>query len=184
MMLTVTETLRHGPGEGSKVALAPLITDLPIVLATLYLLRQLATFDAVLGGIGLVGGLYLLHLGHETFVSRVPADAMIQIPASLRRGAVVNALSPHPYLFWATVGGPIVLQAAQHSLLAAVLFIGCFYVCLIGAKLSIALMVGRWRDLLISGPYRAVMRTLGVVLMGFGIVLILEGLRLAGLLAI
>ena len=30
--------------------------------------------------------------------------------ADLRRSALVNALSPHPWLFWITVGGPLLVD--------------------------------------------------------------------------
>ena len=33
LALVIQQTLRHGPGEGIKVAAAPLLTDLPIVAA-------------------------------------------------------------------------------------------------------------------------------------------------------
>lgn len=183
MVLTVTQTLRHGTAEGTKVALAPLITDVPIVLAALYLLQQLASFDAVLGIIGMVGGLYVLYLGYETFNVSPPSEQAGQVPASIRRGATVNALSPHPYLFWATVGGPFTLDTARESLLGATLFIGCFYICLVGAKVLISLLVGRWRDLLTSGAYQRIMRILALLLIGFGLVLLQDGLGLLGLMA-
>ncbi|MFO1421061.1 MAG: hypothetical protein U1F59_09060 [Candidatus Competibacteraceae bacterium] len=37
-----SETLHHGARAGISVALAPLLTDLPIILAVLLLLRPLA----------------------------------------------------------------------------------------------------------------------------------------------
>lgn len=39
LTLVASETLRHGARAGVRVALAPLLTDLPIVLATVSLLR-------------------------------------------------------------------------------------------------------------------------------------------------
>ena len=53
MTLTVTQTLQHGTSEGLKVALAPLVTDIPIILAFLFLLDRVAGFDTILGMIGL-----------------------------------------------------------------------------------------------------------------------------------
>lgn len=39
LALVASETLRHGVRAGVRVALAPLITDLPIILTTILLLR-------------------------------------------------------------------------------------------------------------------------------------------------
>ncbi len=41
LTLLASETLRHGARAGVWVALAPLLTDLPIILATVLLLRPL-----------------------------------------------------------------------------------------------------------------------------------------------
>jgi len=40
--LVITQTLRHGLKEGVKVAVAPLMTDLPIIAASLLLLSRVA----------------------------------------------------------------------------------------------------------------------------------------------
>ena len=59
LALVIAQTLKHGVGEGMKVALAPLITDLPIVLAATFLLKQLSNTQSVLGFISLIGGLFV-----------------------------------------------------------------------------------------------------------------------------
>ena len=38
MALVISQTLKHGIREGAKVAMAPLITDLPIILVSLLVL--------------------------------------------------------------------------------------------------------------------------------------------------
>lgn len=50
LTLVVSETLRHHVGAGIRVALAPLISDLPIVLVSVGILSTMADFEAVLGG--------------------------------------------------------------------------------------------------------------------------------------
>ena len=41
LTLVISETLKHGKKEGIKVAIAPLLTDLPIVLVTIFILSRL-----------------------------------------------------------------------------------------------------------------------------------------------
>jgi len=182
MTLTVTQTLQHGASEGLKVALAPLVTDIPIILAFLFLLDRVAGFDTILGMIGLFGGCYVIYLGYEAYRIGAPVEQLTaQAPASLRKGILVNALSPHPYLFWATVGGPFVLRAAEKTLGASGLFIAIFYLCLVGAKMALALLVGRYRGLLAGNWYYRVMRTLALLLIVFGLALIRDALALMDL---
>jgi len=51
--LVITQTLRHGLKEGVKVAVAPLMTDLPIIAASLLLLSRAAHNENILGVISL-----------------------------------------------------------------------------------------------------------------------------------
>jgi len=44
LALLLAETLRHGAKAGMKVALAPVITDLPIIALTLFLVANLSGF--------------------------------------------------------------------------------------------------------------------------------------------
>jgi len=43
--LAITQTLQHGPREGAKICLAPVITDLPIVAAVTWLLSSVTHLD-------------------------------------------------------------------------------------------------------------------------------------------
>ena len=49
LTLVISESLKHGPGGGIKVALSPLITDLPIILASLLILARLGKSPAAVG---------------------------------------------------------------------------------------------------------------------------------------
>ncbi len=173
LVLTVTQTLSHGALEGVKVALAPLLTDAPIIALALLGLQALTVLDGVLGVIGLVGGIYVLYLSLETWRASAPVHAGEGgPPASLRRGILANALSPHPYLFWTVVGGPLVLQSAHTHWGTAAAFIITFYFCLVGAKMLIALGVARFRNLISGKAYRIVMAALALLLAGFAIKLL------------
>ncbi len=49
LTLVISETIRHNKTEGVKIAVAPLITDIPIVLLTIFILSKMASSDIVLG---------------------------------------------------------------------------------------------------------------------------------------
>jgi threonine/homoserine/homoserine lactone efflux protein len=164
-----------------RVALAPLLTDVPIIVLSLLVLRSLASSDAVLGGIGLAGAAYVLILGIDTLGAR-PAPPIDDppSPASLRRGVVVNALSPHPYLFWISVGGPYVVRALGEAPASAWAFVAGFYGCLVGAKVLVALLAGRFRGWLEGAAYRLALRLLGALLVALAVGLLRDAGALLG----
>jgi len=66
LALVFSETLKYGKEEGVKIAVSPLITDLPIVLFVLLVLSNLIEYDLVIGVISLFGACYLIYLGFES----------------------------------------------------------------------------------------------------------------------
>jgi len=70
LTMVISETLRHNKREGLKIAIAPLITDIPIVLVTLFILSKMASFDIVLGIISILGGIFIAYLGYDSIRSR------------------------------------------------------------------------------------------------------------------
>lgn len=181
LALVISETLRHDIKAGMRVALSPLITDLPIVLLTLFALAQLAAFKGILGTISLVGGIVILYMGYE---SLNPKPVMVGVadarPNSLLKGVLANVLSPHPYLFWISVGGPIMSKALNVGVETLIIFIGGFYVSLVGAKIVTALLVGWSRTFLNGRVYVWIMRILGCALCLLALLLFRDGLALLG----
>ena len=177
LTLVISQTLRHGVREGAKVALAPLLTDTPIVIACLLFLSVLSDMAPALGVISLFGGIYLFYLGLNSLrYTAVDVEEDVD-PQSLKKGLVVNFLNPSPYLFWASIGGPLVLKASSTSLVYAAAFILPFYVLLVGSKIVVAIVSGRSRNLLKSRHYKTVIRTLGLALIGFGVLFLRDGVK-------
>ena len=185
LALVLAQAIRYGTREGAKVAVAPLITDLPIVLlATALVVAASEAAGSLLGAISLAGAVFVAYLGIESIrATGVEAGRPDEKPRSWTRGAAVNALSPHPYLFWITVGAPTLIAASTESWLAAAAFLVGFYACLVGAKMLLAVIAGRSGGRLRGGAYRVVMVVLGGLLLVFALRLAMEGLRLLGLMA-
>jgi threonine/homoserine/homoserine lactone efflux protein len=55
LALVLAQSLRHGPREGCKVVLAPLLTDPPIILIALIVASNLAQLRPVLGIVSILG---------------------------------------------------------------------------------------------------------------------------------
>lgn len=177
LTLVISQTIRHGLREGVKVALAPLLTDTPIVIACLLFLSIFSDIKAALGVISLSGGIYLFYLGLNSIRFKTVSLQEDIDPKSLKKGLIVNFLNPNPYMFWVSIGGPLVLKASSTSLVSAAAFILPFYVLLVGSKIVVAIVSGRSRNLLRSRHYKIVIRILGLVLIGFGGLFLRDGMR-------
>jgi len=181
LALVIGETLSGGLKDGLRVAAAPLITDGPIILAGTLLLARLGQSDTVLGLVSLAGGLYLVKLGVESF--KAPKNGA-GAPASnaLKKAVLANFLNPNPYLFWLTVGSPLIIAGARHGVMGPAAFLAGFYFCLVGAKAGIALASARSRAFLQGRGYRIVLGALGVALLVFAALITRKGFALLGVL--
>jgi threonine/homoserine/homoserine lactone efflux protein len=181
--LVIAETLRHGMKSGLRVALVPLLTDGPIVLMTVFVLSRLSNFDAVLGTVSLVGAVVVLRMALDSLRARpIGTEVAAGEARSLRKGIIVNVFSPHPYLFWFTVGAPATIKAAEHNAVAPWVFVVGFYTCLVGAKVVLAVLVSQSKAFLGGKGYLYVMRFLGVLLALFALMLLRDGITFFALL--
>jgi threonine/homoserine/homoserine lactone efflux protein len=172
LALVITASLRSGLPGGLRVALAPLVTDLPIIALSVLLVGSLP--QEALRWVGTVGGLVVMWMGVETIRSARNAalpdklDTQADPRRELWRGVLVNALNPHPYLFWATVGGPALVAGWRISPWYVLSFIAPFYMMLVGSKILIAWLVSRQTGGLSLSWYRRVLVGCGVLMLAMG----------------
>ncbi len=178
LALVFSETIRYGAASGVRVSLAPLISDAPIVAASFWVLSRFSDTGRLLGVISLCGAAFLAYLAWESLAFRgAEVQATPDRPRSLRKGVLVNFLNPNPYLFWFSIGGPILLRAAQAGAVHVAGFLATFYLLLVGSKVVLALGLGRSRTLLKSRLYVYTIRGLGLVLGVFALFFLLDGFR-------
>jgi threonine/homoserine/homoserine lactone efflux protein len=181
LTLVVSETIRQNRKAGIAIAIAPILTDIPIVTASVLILTKLSESGFVLGTISMLGALFMGYLAYENITVKGLEISVRQAKgASLRKGIIANVLSPYPYLFWMTVGAPTVLKAFGESFLSAFLFISGFYVLLVGSKIFVALLVDKSRSFLRGPVYIATIKILGFILLLLAAFFIKDGLKLFG----
>jgi len=66
LALVISQALRYGMKAGIKVALAPVISNLPVVGVTPYVLARMSAFNLIPGIISLAGSFVLLHMRYES----------------------------------------------------------------------------------------------------------------------
>ncbi len=174
LTLVISETLQQGRKSGIKVALAPLLTDLPIIVVTLLVFDQLKNSNTPLALISISGGLFLGYLGYENLkVNLSKLQTKSNRGRSLQKAVITNALNPHPYIFWLSVGGSFLVRG---NTLDCGLFLLGFYAFLVGSKISVALVTHRGKSLLKSKYFIYLIRILGLILFGYMAMLIKSGI--------
>lgn len=140
---------RDGWRRTLPAAFAPLISDGPIILLVLLVLTRLPEW--LLSALQLAGGAFLLYLAWgawRTFRSSSPiADGELaivegSIRSNVLKAALTNFLSPSPYIFWATVTGPILIEAWRQAPAMGLAFLIGFYAALIGGIMLFILVFG------------------------------------------
>jgi len=174
--LVISETIRHSIKEGVKISFVPVLTDLPIVCIAIFILSRLSDMFLLMGAISISGGAFLIYLGYETILIKgIDIEAAQMKPRSVRKGVIANFLNPNPYIFWFTIGSPIVLKALQSSGFYALLFIVSFYTFLVGSKALVAIIAGKSRFFLKGKNYIYTVRLLGITLFVFAVIFIKDG---------
>jgi len=141
--LVLSETLNHGKKEGIKVAITPLITDIPIIIFSYFVIDLFANSQVVYGILSLGGGLFIGYLAYD-MIREKEIDTSTRIKAqSIRKGVVANLLNPAPYIFWITIGIPTVIKGYETGIMFVLLFVIPFYVCLVGSKILVAILISR-----------------------------------------
>lgn len=179
LVLVVTSTLRSGWRAGALSACAPLVSDLLVVGGVLLVLNRLpeqslAVLGVIGGGLVIVSGMRTCLESRSAQLARAEDNAPRSSFRALRQAAIVNLVSPHPWVAWATALGPLTISTWRAGPGGAVALVAGFYVMLIGAKIAVAALVASGRHRLSVAGYRRALLAAGILLSLAGAVLLLE----------
>ncbi len=175
--LVVTSTLERGFGAGLRVAVAPLLTDAPIIALTVVFVSSIS--DSAMRLLGISGGLIVIGIGAWTVLTVHRAAEPTDVDPGAKdvwRGVLVNAVSPHPWIFWIGIGAPLLVSAWRRSPGFGVAFVVGFYVLLVGSKVVIAGVVAAGRSRMGARLRSRLVVGGGLLLMVAGIALLWEAL--------
>ena len=167
----ISQALLKGWRKSLVSALAPLISDGPIITLCVLVLSQVPI--GLQRFLYIAGGLFVLYLAYGTYQSWKNFDP--QLPSdetngaqNLLNAALTNVLAPGAYLFWTLVTGPILLRGWRETPLHGISLLLGFYVTMIGSLAAIIILFSSARRL---GP--KVRRTLlgisAIALLSFGL---------------
>lgn len=182
LVMVITETIKYDLKKGIKIALVPLVSDLPIVLFSLFIMYTLSDSNLILAVVSFLGALFLGYLAWEN-ITMNSFDTTIETKQmkGFWKGVLANFLSPHPYLFWMLVGAPITIRAFRENILYSALFILTFYIFIIGTKIIVVFLTERSKRFLSSKIFIYTIKALGILLLILAIILIKDGFKLTGL---
>lgn len=179
LVLVVSETLKGNRVNGILIALSPLITDLPIILVSVYLLSLFSNTNLILGILSVFGGIFLLYLGIQNFrVHDKERPPEVNYRNTIKSGVITNLLSPHPYIFWLTVGAPTVFKSVKVDSASPFFFITGFYIFLIGSKVAVALISDKAKGFMRSSAYKSTIKIMGLMLLVFAVLMIYSGINM------
>ena len=146
----IAQTLSSGWRNTLPAAFAPVVSDGPIVALVLLVLSQVPGWMQRF--LYVASGLFVLYLAVNAFIGwRNFGTASVAAPPSkqqsLLRAAMMNVLSPGPYIYWSLVTGPVLLTGWREAPANGIGFLVGFYVAMIATLAGIIVLFGTARHL-------------------------------------
>lgn len=174
----ISQTLTKGWKRTLPAALAPLISDGPILALCLLVLSQVPPW--LQRFLYIAGGLFVLYLAYGAYKTWKNFDPTISLETetqhNLLKAALINLLNPNPYIFWSLVTGPILVTGWREAPIYGLGFLAGFYVTMILGFSTVIVVFGSTRQM---GPKvnRALLGVSAIALFCFGLVQLWLGIR-------
>ena len=141
----ITQSLTRGWKRALPTALAPLVSDGPIILLCVLVLSQVP--DWLQKILYIAGGLFVLYITYGTYKAwrefhEYQAQPDVPDHQTIFKAAMTNALSPGAYIFWTLVTGPILVRAWRETPVNGIGFLAGFYVTMVASLTAIIIVFG------------------------------------------
>ena len=145
----ISQTLSKGWKQALPTALAPLLSDGPIITLCLLVLSQVPAW--LQRFLYIAGGLFILSLSYGAYRAWKSFDLNISSTESsthqsVLKAALVNMLNPNPYIYWTLVTGPILLTGWRETPSNGMGFLAGFYISILLSLSAIILVFGTARQ--------------------------------------
>ena len=168
----VSEAAQRGWRRTLPVALAPLLSDGPMLVIVFFVLSRVP--GDVLQAMRVAGGVFVGVLAYRALRALLRGLEDPRGYGGVWRGAVMNLLNPNPWLFWGLVGAPIALAAWRAAPPHALGFLVAFYTVMLAVTAGLIVVVGSAARL--AGRVRRGLAALSALaLAGFGVAQVVLG---------
>ena len=146
----ISQSLAKGWKKSLPAAFAPLVSDGPIIALCLLVLSQVPEWFQKF--LYIAGGLFVLYLAYGAYKSwknftSSTQNAEAGIQQSVLKTALVNVLSPGPYIFWSLITGPILIAGWRETPIFGITFLLGFYSTFILLLMLIIVVFGAMHNL-------------------------------------
>lgn len=186
ILLIASETLRRGAAAGLSIMMAPLLLDALVMLPLGLSFQAALPVEGGRSGLTVAGGCLLIWFGLQSI--RTGSNKELTSPPASSgqdqkrethpffKGILVHLTSPYPYLYWGTVGAPLVRQGFERGGFwqAAIFPLGFWMGAVSFTVLAIALLA-RGKKFLSAQWELILHRALGALLIASGVLLIIKG---------
>ena len=177
MTLIVAESLRGGFRSGAKIAIAPILTDIPFIIAAIILARSMNQSPVLLAVTSFIGAAFLAYLAITNIrVKKNDFQLDTTYKGSVWKGITMNLLNPNMYIWWFSVSTPFFAQGnATGSIMFACALLGSSVLLMIGLAFGVTKL-----RLHIFDYAHWVLRALSIALVFFALKLFNQGLGFLG----
>lgn len=179
MTYLISRSILKGWKHTLPAAFAPIISDGPIIIVTLFLLGNMPKI--FLSILQTLGGFFLLFLAYNTYKSWkyffVKNEEAVSSNQTLFKAVTVNLLNPNPYLGWSLVMGPLLLKGWFESPEYAIALIISFYTTMILGLMIMLFAISTTAEKFGGRTNRILIGISVIVLLAFGIYSILIGIK-------
>jgi threonine/homoserine/homoserine lactone efflux protein len=165
----IKETLTNGFKGGMRAGSAPIFTDGPLILFSIFMAGWIANQPLVFCGIAILGAIFLIRMGVECFNPEIPdIDSNdVDLTQSFKKGILTNLLNPNAYIFWLLIGGPLMATAADSEPMAPFAYAISFIISIVLVKITIAYFVSKAQINLSSDRYLLTLKFCGFAMFIF-----------------
>lgn len=165
----IKETLTNGFKGGMRAGSAPIFTDGPLILFSIFMAGWIANQPLVFCGIAVLGSIFLTRMGVECFNPEIPdIDSNdVDLTQSFKKGILTNLLNPNAYIFWLLIGGPLMATAADSEPMAPFAYAISFIISIVLVKITIAYFVSKAQINISSDRYLLTLKFCGFAMFIF-----------------
>lgn len=145
-IFVLSQALQNGWRRTLRLALTPLVADIPVIITVWLLLNQLP--DEFIYVLQIVGGFFFIYLAAVLFrkarVAQVLEDSFSGAPDHSFRQAVISIwINPNVYITWGIIGVPTLVHYADQSFWHAAAFLFFFYLMWVGGLAVQIILFGK-----------------------------------------
>jgi len=140
----LNQVLSKGWKRTLPAAFGPLISDIPVIIITLFLLNNFP--HKIIPLIQAAGGFFLLWLAYNSYKTWMNYSSDIidlhSGQTTLMKAVIVNLLNPNPYVGWSLILGPLFLKGWNQTPANGIILVASFYITLVSGMIATIVIFG------------------------------------------